>query len=49
VPTEGPHLQYLPTFAALTAPVEHALLTFANTPAEILALCSLPTALAQVA
>jgi hypothetical protein len=49
VKKEGTHLQYFPAFAALTATVEHALLTFANTPAEILALCSLPTALAQAA
>ena len=46
---EGTHLHYFPTFDALTAKVEHALLTFAYTPAEILALCSLPTALAKVA
>jgi transposase len=49
VKKEGTHLQYFPTFAALTATVEHALLTFAKTPAEILALCSLPTVLAQAA
>jgi transposase len=43
------HLHYFPTFEALTDKVEQALLKFANTPAEILALCSLPTALAQAA
>jgi transposase len=43
------HLHYFPTFAALTQKVEQALLTFANIPEEILALCSLPTALAQAA
>jgi transposase len=43
------HLHYFPTFEALTAKVEQALLTFANIPEEILALCSLPTALAQAA
>jgi transposase len=43
------HLHYFPTFAALTDKVEQALLTFANTPEEILALCSLPTELAQAA
>jgi transposase len=43
------HLHYFPTFAALTDKVEQALLTFTNTPAEILALCSLPTELAQAA
>jgi transposase len=47
VKKEGTHVQYLPTFAALTATVEHALLRFANMPAEILALCSVPTALAR--
>jgi transposase len=49
VKKEGTHLQYFPTFAALTEKVEHALLTFANTPAEILALCSLPSEVAQAA
>jgi transposase len=49
VKKEGTHLQYFPTFEALTDTVEHALLKFANTPAEILALCSLPTELATVA
>jgi transposase len=43
------HLHYFPTFEALTAKVEQALLTFANIPEEILALCSLPTELAQAA
>jgi transposase len=43
------HLPYLPTFEALTEKVEQALLKFTNTPEEILALCSLPTALAQAA
>ena len=49
VKKEGTHLQYFPTFEALTDKVEHALLKFANTPKEILSLCSLPTELAQVA
>jgi transposase len=49
VKNEGTHLHYFPTFDALTAQVEPALLMFANTPAEILALGSLPTALAQAA
>jgi transposase len=43
------HLHYFPTFEALAAKVEQALLTFANIPEEILALCSLPTELAQAA
>lgn len=43
------HLHYFPTFEALTEKVEQALLTFANIPEEILALCSLPTALAEAA
>jgi hypothetical protein len=38
-----------PTFEALTNKVEQALRKFTNTPEEILALCSLPTALAQAA
>jgi transposase len=38
------HLHSLPTFEALTNKVEQALLKFTNTPAAILALCSLPTA-----
>jgi hypothetical protein len=42
-------LHYFPTFEALTDKVEQALLKFANTPAEILALYSLPPALAQAA
>jgi transposase len=43
------HLHYFPTFEALTEKVEQALLKFANIPEEILALCSLPTALAEAA
>ena len=43
------HLHYFPTFEALTAKVEQALLKFANIPEEILALCSLPAELAQAA
>jgi transposase len=43
------HLHYFPTFEALTEKVEQALLKFANLPEEILALCSLPTELAQAA
>ena len=43
------HLHYFPTFEILTDKVEQALLKFANTPEEILALCSLPTELAQAA
>ena len=43
------HLHYFPTFEVLTAKVEQALLKFANIPEEILALCSLPTELAQAA
>lgn len=38
------HLHYFPTFEALTAQVEPALLKCATIPEEILALCSLPTA-----
>jgi transposase len=49
VKKEGTHLHCFSTFEALTGKVEHALLTFANTPAEILALWSLPTALARAA
>jgi transposase len=49
VKKEGTHLQYFPTFEALTEKVEHALLKFANMPEEILSLCSLPTALARAA
>jgi hypothetical protein len=37
------------TFEALTEKVEQALLKFANIPAEILALCSLPIELAEAA
>jgi transposase len=43
------HLHYFPTFEALTDQVEQALLKFANIPEDILALCSLPTELAQAA
>ncbi len=43
------HLHSFPTFAALTDKVEQALLKFANIPEEILALCRLPTELAQAA
>jgi transposase len=43
------HLHYFPTFEALTEKVEQALLKFANAPEEVLALCGLPTALAQAA
>jgi transposase len=43
------HLHYFPTSEALTEQVEQALLTFTNAPEEILALCSLPTELAQAA
>jgi hypothetical protein len=49
VKKEGTHLHYFPTFEALTDKVEHALLKFAHMPAEILALCSLPTEWAQAA
>jgi transposase len=49
VKKEGTHLQYFPTFEALTDKVEQALLKFANTPEEILSLCSLPTELAKAA
>jgi transposase len=43
------HLHYFPTFEALTEKVEQALLKFTNAPEEILALCGLPTELAQAA
>jgi transposase len=43
------HLHYFPTFEALTEKVEQALRKLTKAPAEILALCSLPTALAQAA
>jgi transposase len=43
------HLHYFPTFEALTEKVEQALRTFANIPEALLALCSLPTELAQAA
>src|SRR6266498_2138798 len=43
------HLHDFPTVEAITEKVEQALLKFANAPAEVLALCSLPTALAMAA
>jgi hypothetical protein len=43
------HLHSVPPFEALTDKVEQALLKCANIPEGILALCSLPTALAQAA
>jgi len=43
------HLHYFPTFEALTARVEQALFKFAHAPEEVLALCGLPTELAEVA
>jgi transposase len=43
------HLHYFPTFEALTERVEQALLKFARTPQEILALCGLPEELAWAA
>jgi transposase len=46
---QDPHRHDFPTFEALTEKVEQALLQFTNAPEEILALCSLPTALAQAA
>jgi transposase len=49
VKKEGTPLPYFPTFAALTEKGEHALLTFAKTPAESLALCSPPSKAAQAA
>jgi transposase len=49
VKKEGTHLHYFPTFEALRDKVEQVLLKFANTPAEILALCSLPTELVKAA
>jgi transposase len=49
VKKEGTHLQYFPTFEALTNKVEQALLKCANTPEEILSLCRLPTVLAKAA
>jgi hypothetical protein len=49
VKPDGTHVQYCPTFQALTDTVEPALLTLANTPKELLSLCSLPTALAPAA
>lgn len=49
VKKEGTHLQYFPTFEALTDKVEYALLKFAHTPAEILSLCSLPAELFKAA
>jgi transposase len=49
VKKEGTHLQYFPTFEALTDKVEHALFKFANTLEEMLSLCSLLTEMAKVA
>lgn len=49
VKTDGTPRHDFPTCEALTDTVAHARLTFANTPAEIVALCSLPTAWAQAA
>jgi transposase len=49
VTKEGTHRHYFPTGEALTDQVEHALLTFATMPAESLARCRLPPALAQAA
>jgi transposase len=43
------HLHYFPTFEALTEKVEQGLLKVANAPEEGLALCGLPTELAQAA
>jgi transposase len=43
------HMQYFPTFAALTTKVEQALLKFAQAPATILSLCGLPRELAVLA
>ncbi len=43
------HLQYFPSFDALTEKVEQALMKFANAPQEILALCGLPAELALAA
>ncbi len=43
------HLHYFPTFGALSAKVEQALLRFEQVPQEILALCSLPEELALAA
>ncbi len=43
------HLHYFPTFDALTAKVEQALMRFATAPQEILALCGLPAELALAA
>jgi transposase len=43
------HLHYFPTFEALTEKVEQTLIKFANAPEEVLALCGLPTELAQAA
>ena len=43
------HLQYFPTFEALTQKVEQALIKFENAPQEILSLCSLPEEMAWAA
>jgi transposase len=45
----GTHLHDFPTFEALKEKVEQTLVPCEHTPAEILALCSLPTELAKVA
>lgn len=49
VKDQDTHLHYFPTFEALTARVEQAMLKFANAPQEILALCGLPTEMALAA
>ena len=49
VKQEGTPLHYFPTFEALRNKVAPVLLKVAHTPAEILALCSLPTELAKAA
>ncbi|MDX2044568.1 MAG: IS630 family transposase, partial [Acidobacteriota bacterium] len=45
VKDQDTHLHYFPTFEALTARVEQAMLKFANAPQQILTLCGLPTEL----
>jgi hypothetical protein len=47
--TAGTHLHYFPTVEALKEKVAQPLVPFEHTPAELLALCSLPTDLAKVA
>jgi transposase len=49
VKQQDTHLHYFPTFEALTAKVEQALLKFAQAPQTILSLCGLPRELAVVA